>query len=132
MNNELDKRGKNGAALIAVCAGAAALAVYVIYNLAIGKFTFDVFLLILAGLVFALASLFTNFRFAPVFSVVGYGLAISFYLNNRIIMFEEMINHITGMTERNNIFAVVIAIFVLLLIAAIAAVAASFKEKEAA
>ena len=121
---------KNKGMLISAAAGVLALLVYVIYNLAIGKFTMDVFLMILAGVVFAFIALKSNFKFAPVLAVLGYSLAIGFYLNNRIIMFEEMINHIEGMNERGNIFAVVVVIFVLLFIGAITGIAASFAGTE--
>ena len=121
------------AALIAACAGCLALLVYLVYNLIIGKFTFDVFAAILVGLIFAVMTVLTKFKFAPVLAVLGYSLGIGLYLNNRIVMFEEMINHITGMTERANIFAVVILIFVLLFVGAIAGVIASFSaDKETA
>ena len=107
--------------------------VYLVYNLAIGKFTIDVFAMILCGVIFAAMALLTNFKFAPVLAVLGYSLAIGFYINNRIIMFEEMINRITGMTERDNIFAVVVIIFVLLFVGAIAGVITSFAaDKETA
>ena len=121
---------KNKGMLISAAAGVLALLVYVIYNLAIGKFTMDVFLMILAGVVFAFIALKSNFKFAPVLAVLGYSLAIGFYLNNRIIMFEEMINHIEGMNERGNIFAVVVVIFVLLFIGAITGIGASFAGTE--
>ncbi|MBR1813047.1 MAG: hypothetical protein IJ773_04420 [Lachnospiraceae bacterium] len=121
---------KNKGMLISAAAGVLALLVYVIYNLAIGKFTMDVFLMILAGVVFAFVALKSDFKFAPVLAVLGYSLAIGFYLNNRIIMFEEMINHIEGMNERGNIFAVVVIIFVLLFVGAITGVGASFAETE--
>ena len=121
------------AALIAACAGCLALLVYLVYNLIIGKFTFDVFAAILVGLIFAVMTVLTKFKFAPVLAVLGYSLGIGLYLNNRIVMFEEMINHITGMTERDNGFAVVILIFVLLLVGAVAGVIASFAaDKETA
>ena len=121
------------AALIAACAGCLALLVYLVYNLIIGKFTFDVFAAILVGLIFAVMTVLTKFKFAPVLAVLGYSLGIGLYLNNRIVMFEEMINHITGMTERDNVFAVVILIFVLLLVGAVAGVIASFAaDKETA
>ena len=126
-------KGKSLAALIAFGAGALALVVYLVYNLAIGKFTIDVFAMILCGVIFAAMALLTNFKFAPVLAVLGYSLAIGFYINNRIIMFEEMINRITGMTERDNIFAVVVIIFVLLFVGAIAGVITSFAaDKETA
>lgn len=121
------------AALIAAYAGCLALLVYLVYNLIIGKFTFDVFAAILVGLIFAVMTVLTKFKFAPVLAVLGYSLGIGLYLNNRIVMFEEMINHITGMTERDNVFAVVILIFVLLLVGAVAGVIASFAaDKETA
>ncbi|MBR4208915.1 MAG: hypothetical protein IKQ96_01700 [Lachnospiraceae bacterium] len=121
---------KNKGMLISAAAGVLALLVYVIYNLAIGKFTMDVFLMILAGVVFAFVALKSDFKFAPVLAVLGYSLAIGFYLNNRIIMFEEMINHIEGMNERGNIFAVVVIIFVLLFVGAITGIGASFAGTE--
>ena len=121
---------KNKGMLISAAAGVLALLVYVIYNLAIGKFTMDVFLMILAGVVFAFVALKSDFKFAPVLAVLGYSLAIGFYLNNRIIMCEEMINHIEGMNERGNIFAVVVIIFVLLFVGAITGIGASFAGTE--
>ena len=117
------------ASFVAAAAGILALLIFLVYNLAIGKFTLDVFLMTLAGIVFAVVALTTDFKFAPVLSVIGYALAIGFYFNDRVIMFEEMINHITGMTERGNIFGVVVLIFVLLFIAAIAGIVSSFADK---
>lgn len=120
------------AALVSACAGALALVVYLIYNLMIGKFTADVFAMIVVGLVFAVVTLLTEFKFAPVLSVLGFGLAFGLYVNNRIIMFEEMINHIVGMTERGDVFPVVVIILVLLLLAAISGIVVSFSEKKTA
>lgn len=131
MNKVLERKGLEAYALCtAAVSGIIALLVYLVYNIAIGKFTIDVFLLIVAGIVFTMISLLTDFKFAPILTVIGYSLAVGFYLNDRIIMFEEMINHITGMTERGNIVGVVILIMVLLFVAAIAGVVASFAGKE--
>lgn len=47
-------------------------------------------------------------------------------------MFEEMINHIVGMTERGDVFPVVVIILVLLLLAAISGIVVSFSEKKTA
>ena len=133
MKKLLDGKGIGGvAALISACAGALALVVYLIYNLVIGKFTADVFAMIVLGLIFAVVTLMTEFKFAPVLSVLGFGLAIGLYVNNRIIMFEEMINHIVGMTERGDSFPVVVLILVLLFVAAISGIVVSFSEKKAA
>lgn len=131
MNKVLERKGLEAYALCtAAVSGIIALLVYLVYNIAIGKFTIDVFLLIVAGIVFTVISLLTDFKFAPILTVIGYSLAVGFYFNDRIIMFEEMINHITGMTERGNIVGVVILIMVLLFVAAIAGVVASFAGKE--
>ena len=94
MKKLLDGKGAGGvAALVSACAGILALVVYLIYNLVIGKFTADVFVLIVLGVIFALVTLTTEFKFAPVLSVLGFGLAFGLYVNNRIIMFEELINN---------------------------------------
>ncbi len=131
MNKVLERKGLEAYALCtAAVSGIIALLVYLVYNIAIGKFTIDVFLLIVAGIVFTVISLLTDFKFAPILTVIGYSLAVGFYFNDRIIMFEEMINHITGMTERGNIVGIVILIMVLLFVAAIAGVVASFAGKE--
>ncbi len=133
MKKLLNGKGLGGvAALVSACAGALALVVYLIYNLVIGKFTADVFAMIVLGLIFAAVTLMTEFKFAPVLSVLGFSLAIGLYLNNRIIMFEEMINHIVGMTERGDSVPVVILILVLLFVAAISGIVVSFSEKKAA
>ena len=133
MNKLLKGKGLAGyASLVAAAVGILALLVYLVYNLAIGKFTVDVFLATLAGIAFAVVALMTNFKFAPVLTVLGYSLAFGLYVNDRVIMFEEMINHITGMTERGNIVGVVILILVLLFVAALAGIVASFADKEIA
>ena len=133
MKKLLDGKGAGGvAALVSACAGILALVVYLIYNLVIGKFTADVFVLIVLGVIFALVTLTTEFKFAPVLSVLGFGLAFGLYVNNRIIMFEELINNIVGMTERGDSVPVVVIILVLLLVAAISGIVVSFSEKKAA
>jgi len=133
MKKLLDGKGAGGiAALVSACAGVLALVVYLIYNLVIGKFTADVFALIVLGVVFAAVTLTTEFKFAPVLSVLSFGLAFGLYVNNRIIMFEELINNIVGMTERGDSVPVVVVILALLLVAAISGVVVSFSEKKAA
>ncbi len=133
MKKLLDGKGAGGiAALVSACAGVLALVVYLIYNLVIGKFTADVFALIVLGVVFSAVTLTTEFKFAPVLSVLSFGLAFGLYVNNRIIMFEELINNIVGMTERGDSVPVVVVILALLLVAAISGVVVSFSEKKAA
>ena len=127
----MNKVSKDKTMLVSAIFGVLALAVYVVYNLAIGKFTTDVFVMILAGVIFAFVGYASEFKFAPVLAVLGFSLAIGFYLNDRIIMFEEMINNIVGMNERGNIFAVVVVIFVLLFLAAITGIVGSFKGSKA-
>lgn len=115
-------------------AGAAviALVVYLVYNGAIGKITTDVLTTIVIGVAASCVALTTNFKFAPVISVLATSAAIGLYFNDRVIMFEELVNHITGMTERDYILPVVILIFVLLFVSTIASVVASFCDKKAA
>ncbi len=133
MKKLLDGKGAGGvAALVSACAGILALVVYLIYNLVIGKFTADVFVLIVLGVIFALVTLTTEFKFAPVLSVLGFGLAFGLYVNNRIIMFEELINNIVGMTERGDSVPVVVIILALLLVAAVCGIVVSFSEKKEA
>ena len=120
------------AELIAAAAAVLALAVYLVYNAAINKITADVLITIVVGVVASCAALTTNFKFAPVVSVLATSAAIGLYFNDRIIMFEELVNHITGMTERDYILPVVILIFVLLFVSAIAGVVASFCDKKSA
>ena len=121
------------AEFISAVAGVLALIVYLIYNIAISKVTVDVLIMLLIGIAAsAVALLYKNkiSSIATVVSVLGFALAFGLYLNDRIIMFEEMINNITGMTDRNNVFAVVVVIFVLLLASTVAGIVASFNDKE--
>lgn len=117
----------------AAIAGVLALIVYLIYNIAISKVTADVLIMLLIGIASSVVALLYGKKIssiATVVSTLGFALAFGLYLNDRVIMFEEMINHITGMTERNNVLAVVIVIFVLLLVGTIAGIVASFNDKE--
>ena len=120
------------AEMAAAAAAVIALVVYLVYNGAIGKITTDVLTTIVIGVAASCAALTTNFKFAPVISVLATSAAIGLYFNDRIIMFEELVNHITGMTERDYILPVVILIFVLLFVSTIASVVASFCDKKAA
>ncbi|MBO4990186.1 MAG: hypothetical protein J6D37_07645 [Clostridia bacterium] len=121
------------AEFVSAVAGVLALIVYLIYNIAISKVTADVLIVLLIGIAASAVALLYKKRIgsiATVVSVLGFALAFGLYLNDRIIMFEEMINHITGMTERNNILAVVIVIFVLLFVSMVTGIVASFNDKE--
>lgn len=118
------------AEMVAAAAAVLALVVYLIYNGAIGKITTDVLATIVVGVVASCFALTTNFKFAPVISVLGTSAAIGLYFNDRVIMFEELINHITGMTERDYILPVIILIFVLLFVSTLASVVASFCDKK--
>jgi len=118
------------AEMVAAAAAVLALVVYLIYNGMIGKITTDVLATIVVGVVASCFALTTNFKFAPVISVLGTSAAIGLYFNDRVIMFEELINHITGMTERDYILPVIILIFVLLFVSTLASVVASFCDKK--
>ena len=62
MNKYLKGKGLFAyASFVAAAAGILALLIFLVYNLAIGKFTLDVFLMTLAGIVFAVVALTTDF-----------------------------------------------------------------------
>lgn len=103
---------------------------YLIYNLILGSFAIEIFLMLILGTASAALSLFKNYKFLPIAMTLFFALAFGLYLNNRVIMFEEIINHITGMTERGQILGVVVAILVANLLAAIASVVASFRNED--
>ena len=104
--------------------------IYLIYSACVNMVDPTVLSLFIVGTLGAIFSLLTSFSFGPLIPVVFYALGFGFYINDRIIMFEEMINHITGMTERGAIPEVVIVVFVVCALAIIAGIVASFTDKE--
>lgn len=102
---------------------------YTVYAVAVGHFAPIVLCMMLFGIAGSIFAIFSDFKFAPIVPTVFYSLAFGFYISDRIIMFEEMINKIYGMDERGAILPVVITIFALLFISIITSIVASYNEK---
>lgn len=89
-----------------------------------------VFVMLLLGVAGSVFAAFSDLKFAPILPVLFYSLAFGFYVSDRIIMFEEMINKIYGMNERGAILPIVIVIFVLCLVSIVAGIIASFNDRK--
>lgn len=116
--------------VVAAGLGCLATVAYLIYNLILGTFAIEICLLLVLGTASAVLSIFKNYKFLPIVTTLLFGLAFGLYLNNRVVYFEELINHIGGMTERGQILGVVIAILAANFLAAITSVVASFKNED--
>ena len=103
---------------------------YLIYSAAVGHFAAEVFVMLLLGTIAAAVAMVFEWRFLAIFSVLFFSLAFGLYINDRLIMFEEMINNITGMTERGAVLPIVIIIFVLCLISIIGGIVAAITNKD--
>lgn len=133
-----------------LCLGACVLGivttiVYAAYSLsAYGKinggadmgnhFNTVVFLMLLFGsLTCAVGVVKPGWQFAPVIPSLFFSAAFGYYINDRLIMFEEIINKIYGMMESGANFGIVILVFVLILVCIAALIVACFtsspKEK---
>ena len=110
--------------------GIANAIIYIVYSTSVGHFDTLIFvLLLLAGLSCG-GMVFTKFKFMPVIPAVLFSAAFGFYINDRLIMFEEMINEIYGMTESGAILGAVLLIFALTLVCFIAVTVAAFTDGE--
>ena len=87
--------------------------VYAAYSLSVGHFDPVVLVLMLLGVVAEAAALKFDNKSMPLLPAIFFALGFGMYINDRVIMFEEMINKIYGMNERGAILPVVIAILVL-------------------
>lgn len=67
-----------------------------------------------------------GWKFAPVIPSLFFSAAFGYYINDRLIMFEEIVNQIYGMMESGAIFGMVILIFVLTLVCILALTVACF------
>ena len=67
-----------------------------------------------------------GWKFAPVIPSLFFSAAFGYYINDRLIMFEEIVNQIYGMMESGAIFGMVILIFVLTLVCILALIVACF------
>ena len=67
-----------------------------------------------------------GWKFAPVIPSLFFSAAFGYYINDRLIMFEEIVNQIYGMMESGAIFGMVILVFVLTLVCVLTLIVASF------
>ncbi len=103
---------------------------YLIYSLSVGHFAAVVFVMLLLGTIAAAVAMVFDWKFLAIFPVLFYSLAFGLYVNDRVVMFEEMINNITGMTERGAILPIVIIVFVLCLLSIVGGIVAAFTDKD--
>lgn len=107
---------------------------YAIYSSAVGHFNALILVLLILSTLSCVSIILTKFKYAPLVSCLLFSASFGFYIDDRLIMFEEMINKIYGMTESGAILPLVLLIFVLMLICVIAMVVSCFldeKQKEA-
>ena len=104
--------------------------IYLIYSLSVDLFAPEVFIFLLLGTLSEVLVLFVDWKFAPILPVLFFSLAFCLHINDRVLMFEEMINQIYGMNERGAILWVVLVLLALNLVSAIASIIASFSSRE--
>lgn len=112
--------------------GVVAAIYYVIYSTSVGHFNLEVFATLALGVLGSVVAVLTKSKFAPLLPVLFFSLAFGLYINDRVLMFEEMINGIYGMNERGAILSEVIKIFVLNFISIFASIIATFSSREKA
>lgn len=110
--------------------GLVATVIYLIYSLSVDLFAPEVFIFLLLGTLSEVLVLFVDWKFAPILPVLFFSLAFGLHINDRVLMFEEMINQIYGMNERGAILWVVLVLLALNLVSAIASIVASFSSRE--
>ena len=96
-----------------------------------------IFVLLLLGTLTCLPGIIRpQWDFAPFIPALLFSAAFGYYINDRLIMFEEIVNEIYGMMESGANFGMVILIFVLTLVCVLALIVACFtggkKEQKAA
>ncbi len=124
-----DKRIGYYCAVGCALTGIVATVTYAVYSSGVGHFNALVFVLTLLGTLSTALMIVTKFRFAPLVSGVFLSAAFGTYANDRVIMFEEMINGIYGMSERGAILGTVIFILVMMLLSVACCAVAAFTER---
>lgn len=114
------------------CLGAVTTITYLIYSLSVRHFNALVFVMLLCGVIGTVLVLLKDFDFLPLVPALFFSLAFGFYVNDRVIMFEEMINGIYGMSESGAILGVVVLLLILAFICVVASVIAAFTKREKA
>lgn len=112
--------------------GIVAAVYYAMYSTSVGHFKLEVLLMLVLGVLGSAVAVFSKSQFAPLLPVLFFSLAFGLYVNDRVLMFEEMINGIYGMNERGAILSEVIKIFVLNFVSIIASIIATFSSREKA
>ena len=104
---------------IALLVGVVNAAIYLIYSTSVHHFSPLVFAALVAAAISCLLIMFTRLKLATPFGL---------YVNDRLIMFEEMINKIYGMTEQGAILWVVLMVFGLMIVGFAAVTYAAFRD----
>ena len=128
---------KNKSIAFYLCLGAGVLGlvnavIYAVYSLnVVGKtgnhFDGLVFAMLLLGaLTCALPVFKPEWKFSTLIPAAFFSASFGYYINDRLIMFEEMINRIYGMMESGAVLGMVILVFVLNFISFLSVAAASF------
>lgn len=102
--------------------------IYLVYSTSVGHFDPIVLALLVLGICGELVAAFTEIKSAPLLPAILFSLSFGMYINDRVIMFEEMINQIYGMNERGAILWVVILILALQFVSILASIIAAFSN----
>lgn len=102
--------------------------VYIAYSTSVNHFSALICVLLILACLSCIPMVLTKFKFTPLIPAFLFAAAFGFYLNDRLIMFEEMINEIYGMTESGAILGVVLLVFILDLVCFIGVTIASFTD----
>ena len=111
---------------IALLVGVVNAAIYLIYSTSVHHFSPLVFAALVAAAISCLLIMFTRLKLATLISAALFATAFGLYVNDRLIMFEEMINKIYGMTEQGAIL--VLMVFGLMLVGFAAVTYAAFRD----
>lgn len=87
-------------------------------------------MLLLGTLSCALPIIKPEWQFGLLAPAIFFSAAFGYYVNDRLIMFEEMINRIYGMMESGAVLGMVILIFVLNMVSFLAVAVAAFTDSD--
>lgn len=92
-------------------------------------FNAAIFVLLLLGTLTCLIGIIKpGWKFAPLIPSLLFSAAFGYYINDRLIMFEELVNRIYGMMESGGVFGMVVLVFALDLACVIMLIVASFTD----
>lgn len=87
-------------------------------------------MLLLGTLSCSLPVIKPEWKFTILIPSVFFSAAFGYYINDRLIMFEEMLNRIYGMMESGAVLGMVILIFVLDIVSFLAIAVAAFTDSD--